>query len=281
MKKRFAKIYLEITNRCNLRCSFCHGTKRAPRTLTPEEFRTLAQRLVPYTDYLYLHVLGEPLMHPELETLLDTSATLGFRTCITTNGTLLRKRQALLLAHAEHLGKVSISLHSAEGSGVPVDAYLSDVLDSAAALSAAGVVTVLRLWNLGEGGENTQNDTILAALHARFPEPWAENRRGTTLAPSLYLEWGERFDWPDLSATDYGEVGACYGMRDHIAVLSDGTVIPCCLDSEGDIALGNLFDSELADILASPRAVTITEGFRRRRAVEPLCRRCGYAQRFV
>lgn len=281
MKKRFAKIYLEITNRCNLRCSFCHGTKRAPRTLTPEEFRTLAQRLVPYTDYLYLHVLGEPLMHPELETLLDTSATLGFRTCITTNGTLLRKRQALLLAHAEHLGKVSISLHSAEGSGVPVDAYLGDVLDSAAALSAAGVVTVLRLWNLGEGGENTQNDTILAALHARFPEPWAENRRGTTLAPSLYLEWGERFDWPDLSATDYGEVGACYGMRDHIAVLSDGTVIPCCLDSEGDIALGNLFDSELADILASPRAVTITEGFRRRRAVEPLCRRCGYAQRFV
>ncbi|MBO4979680.1 MAG: radical SAM protein [Clostridia bacterium] len=281
MKKRFAKIYLEITNRCNLRCSFCHGTKRAPRTLTPEEFRTLAQRLVPYTDYLYLHVLGEPLMHPELETLLDTSATLGFRTCITTNGTLLRKRQALLLAHAEHLGKVSISLHSAEGSGVPVDAYLGDALDSAAALSAAGVVTVLRLWNLGEGGENTQNDTILAALHARFPEPWAENRRGTTLAPSLYLEWGERFDWPDLSATDYGEVGACYGMRDHIAVLSDGTVIPCCLDSEGDIALGNLFDSELADILASPRAVTITEGFRRRRAVEPLCRRCGYAQRFV
>ncbi len=281
MKKRFAKIYLEITNVCNLRCSFCHGTARPPRTLTKDEFRALAQKLVPFTDYLYLHVLGEPLLHPELSELLEISASLGFRTCITTNGTLLEKRRELLLSHAAHLGKLSISLHSAEGSGVPVASYLDGVLDTAEALSLRGVVTVLRLWNLGERGKNAENETVLAALREKFPEPWQENRRGTTLAPSLYLEWGERFDWPDLGAADHGEVGSCYGMRDHIGVLSDGTVIPCCLDSEGDIALGNLFDAELSDILASPRATAIREGFRNRRAVEPLCRRCGYARRFL
>ena len=281
MKKRFAKIYLEITNLCNLRCSFCHGTARPPRRLTAEEFRALAKKLVPYTDYLYLHVLGEPLLHAELPEILEISSSLGFRTCLTTNGTLLRERQELLLAHAAHLGKVSISLHSAEANGVPVATYLDGVLDTAAALSARGVVTVLRLWNLGEKGENAENDAILASLRARFPEPWAENRRGTTIAPSLYLEWGERFDWPDLAAEDHGEVGTCYGLRDQIGVLSDGTVIPCCLDSEGSIALGNLFETELSDILASPRTTAILEGFRCRRAVEPLCRRCGYAQRFL
>ena len=281
MKKRLTKIYLEITNLCNLSCSFCHGTARPPKTVTAEEFRALTAKLVPYTDYLYLHVLGEPLMHPELPELLKISTELGFRTCLTTNGTLLRARQELLLEYAAHLGKVSISLHSAEGSGLAVATYLDGVLDTAKALSERGVVTVLRLWNLGERGKHAENDTILASLRARFPAPWVENRRGTTIAPSLYLEWGERFDWPDLAASDYGEIGTCYGLRDQIAVLSDGTVVPCCLDSEGTIALGNLFDSDLADLLASPRATAILEGFRNRRAVEPLCRRCGYARRFL
>lgn len=281
MKKRFAKVYLEISNLCNLNCSFCHGTKRAPRTLSAREFHALAEKLVPYTDYLYLHVLGEPLLHPELEDILTASAALGFRTCLTTNGTLLSERRELLLKYASSLGKLSISLHSAEANGVPVASYLDGVLDTAASLAAHGVVTVLRLWNLGERGENVENETVLAALRARFPEPWAENRRGVTVSPSLYLEWGERFDWPDLSATDYGEIGTCYGLRDQIGVLSDGTVIPCCLDSEGDIPLGNLFESDLSDILASPRATAMLEGFRCRRAVEPLCRRCGYARRFV
>ena len=281
MKKRFAKVYLEITNQCNLCCSFCHGTKRAPRTLTVGEFRTLAEKLVPFTDYLYLHVLGEPLLHPALPEILDVAAALGLRICITTNGTLLGARGELLLAHAAQLGKVSVSLHSAEANGIPVLSYLDEVLDFAARLGAQGVPSVLRLWNLGEKGENTENDAILAHLEQKFPKPWQENRRGTTLAPSVYLEWGERFDWPDLAAEDHGEIGTCYGLRDQIAVLSDGSVVPCCLDSEGDITLGNLFDQELADILAALRTMAIAEGFRRRRAVEPLCRRCGYARRFA
>jgi len=281
MKKRFAKIYLEITNLCNLNCRFCHGTRRAPRMLTAGEFRALAEKLFPFTDYLYLHVLGEPLMHPALPEILDAASSLGFRVCITTNGTLLGERRELLLAHAAHLGKVSISLHSAEANGIPVLTYLDGVLDFAAALGARGVPSVLRLWNLGERGENAENQAILARLEEKFPKPWQENRRGTTLSPSVYLEWGERFDWPDLAAEDHGEAGACYGLRDQIAVLSDGSVVPCCLDSEGDITLGNLFESDLADILESPRAKAIAEGFRRRRAVEPLCRRCGYARRFL
>ncbi len=281
MKKRFAKIYLEITNICNMSCSFCHGTSRAPRTLSRAEFSALAEKLVPYTDYLYLHVLGEPLLHPELADILDISASLGFRTCLTTNGTLLESRRSLLLSHAGELGKVSISLHSAEANGIPVLSYLDGVLDTAAALAERGVVTVLRLWNLGKKGENAENDAILDRLHEVFTGEWTETRRGTVVAPSLYLEWGERFEWPDLTANDYGDTCTCYGLRDQIAVLSNGTVVPCCLDREGDIALGNLFEQSLGDILASPRVLDMQEGFKRRKATEELCRKCGYARRFV
>ena len=113
-----------------------------------------------------------------------------------------------------------------------------------------------------------------------FPRPWTEERRGTRVGQKVYLEYGDKFDWPDLSAADNGERVFCYGLRDQLGVLCDGTVVPCCLDHEGDIALGNLFDSDLGDILATDRAKAIYEGFSNGKAAETLCRRCGYATRF-
>ena len=147
----------------------------------------------------------------------------------------------------------------------------------------AGKRCALRLWNLD--GEHTQggnscNEQILRRLEEVFPRPWKEGWQGTTLAPRVYLEWGERFEWPDLNADDQGQSGFCQGLRDHIGVLWDGTVVPCCLDHEGDIPLGNLYDGSLEDILSSPRARAIYNGFSQGRAAEELCRRCGYRRRF-
>ena len=120
------RIYIEITNRCNLSCDFCHGTRRPPRTMTPAEFETLALKLRGETDYLYLHVLGEPLLHPQLPELLAIAHRLGFRTCLVTNGTLLPRQKDALLA-APGLHKLSVSLHSFEGSAQSGDmsAYLA------------------------------------------------------------------------------------------------------------------------------------------------------------
>ena len=113
-----------------------------------------------------------------------------------------------------------------------------------------------------------------------LPGQWAENSRGYRIRDKLFLEWGDRFAWPDLNVPDNGPQVSCYGLRDHFGILCDGTVVPCCLDSEGAIPLGNVFREELSDILASPRAEAMAEGFRCRKATEDLCRRCGYAQRF-
>lgn len=272
------KAYLEISNICNLSCRFCPGTKREARIMTPAEFRILAVRLRKHTEYLYLHLMGEPLLHPQLEELLSIAAELGFKVIITTNGTLLPERGALLLQSAA-VHKVNVSLQSFEGNGgdEPED-YLRACENFAAAAGESGKLCVLRLWN--SGGFETLNPRMRAELARRFPQPWEKFRRSLRLAPRVFLEPGDMFDWPDMSAEELGENCFCYGLRDQVGVLCDGTVVPCCLDHDGDIPLGNLFERELDEILASPRAGAIREGFSRRRAVEELCRRCGYARRF-
>jgi radical SAM protein with 4Fe4S-binding SPASM domain len=278
------KAYLEITNVCNLRCEFCPGTKRAGHFLTPEEFMMLACRLRPHTEYLYLHLMGEPLLHPQLEVLLSIAASLRFRVMITTNGTLLPQQRELLWK-SPAVERVSISLHSFEGNGQRegLEDYLENCLSFAAQTPQWGKRCVLRLWNLdgtGTKGANRQNDAILAQIERWFPRPWRGGRRGSTLALGVYLEWGERFDWPDRNAPPGSSTGFCQGLRDQVGVLCDGTVVPCCLDHEGDIPLGNLFDQPLDEILASPKAQAIYHGFSQRRVTDPLCLSCGYRTRF-
>ena len=102
------------------------------------------------------------------------------------------------------------------------------------------------------------------------------------LGTRTFLEWGEEFEWPDLAAESISpdDDAYCHGLCDQIGVLSDGRVVPCCLDSDGVITLGNIFETPLEEIISSPRACAIRDGFGRRRATEELCRRCGYARRF-
>ena len=275
---RFRKVYLEISNICNLKCAFCPGTKRQKHAMDEEEFARLAQKLRPYSDYLYFHLMGEPLLHSRLERFLDIAGRLGFRVILTTNGTLLHKQQEMLLA-APALHKVNISLHAFEANdlAMPFAEYLAGCMAFGKAAQGKCIVSY-RLWN--GGGQDAKNEEILASLHAAFSEPWAAVRRGRRLADGVYLEHGDKFDWPDLSAADGGEKVFCYGLGDQIGVLCDGTVVPCCLDHEGDIPLGNLHSQSLEEILESPRAKAIFEGFRQGRASEELCRKCGYARRF-
>ena len=280
---RFSRCYLEITNRCNLACSFCPKTSRSPRTLSPAEFRLLAEKIRPYTDYLYLHLLGEPLMHPQLEGLLDICRDLSFRVVITTNGTLLPAQETMLLS-SPALYKINVSLHSFEANA-PGDfgAYLSGCFSFAKKAGEAGKLVDLRLWNLdGETtrGQNAQNDVILETLASFFPRPWVQNTWGFRLCDRVFVHYAEKFDWPDLALEERSDCGTCRALKDQIAVLSDGTVVPCCLDHEGDIALGNLFSQDLPKILADTPAKSLLSGFSVRKLTHPLCRRCGYAKRF-
>ncbi len=282
----YARVYVEITNICNRSCSFCPGTRRSPRRMTEPEFQTVLEKLSGITEYLYYHVMGEPLTHPDLPRFIHMARKAGFRSAITTNGTLLPRRGRELVEAGVY--KVNISVHSFEDGedAAAHERYLDGLMDFAEYASQNGVLVILRLWNLDENGRplGGDNDRVLAKLSTRFPDevktPWQRSTRGIRLRDKLHLEYGDRFIWPDSTAEDNGDRVFCYGLKDHFAILSDGRVVPCCLDREGVITLGNIFDSSAEDILASPRARAMREGFTCRRATEELCRRCGYARRF-
>ena len=274
----YNKVYIEITNICNMNCSFCHGHKRPLRKMSKEEFALILDKLSNQTKYIYYHLMGEPLTHPLLPEFIQLANQHGVKSIITTNGTLLNKRKDELLHAGIH--KINISLHSfEEDTGEEHRRYVRELAEFSKAAAEQGTIIVFRLWNKGyDGGKN---DIVFNILKETIPGEWSENTRGVRIRNKIHLEWGERFEWPDQDAEVKGEKFSCYGLRDHFGILSDGTVVPCCLDSDGVIALGNVFRDDLSSILSSDRASAITKGFKCGQAAEDLCRRCGYAQRFV
>jgi radical SAM protein with 4Fe4S-binding SPASM domain len=273
----FGRVYVEITNICNMNCSFCHGHRRALRRMSAEEFGHILTALTGKTGYVYYHLMGEPLTHPQLPLFLQMAKGRGFKSVITTNGTLLSKHGQALIDAGVH--KVSISVHSFEdGDDAKHESYVNQIAEFAGKAAAAGVIVCLRLWN--KGFDNGLNDRTEELLRKALPGQWVVNSRGYRVRDRLFLEWGERFEWPDLAAPVYSEKVYCHGLLDQFGILCDGSVVPCCLDSEGAVTLGNIFRQNLDEILSSDRAKAIAEGFRCRHAAEELCRRCGYAQRF-
>jgi MoaA/NifB/PqqE/SkfB family radical SAM enzyme len=274
----YNKVYIEITNICNMNCSFCHGHSRSPRQMSREEFALILDKLAGKTSYLYYHLMGEPLVHPLLPEFVCLAKERGYKSILATNGTLLPKRKKELLAAGFH--KVNLSLHSfEEGGDEAFDGYIRSLAAFAGEAADRGTIVVFRLWN--QGHDNGKNHLAIEALKRYLPGDWVENTRGIRIREKLFVEMGERFEWPDSQAEIKGEKFFCYGLKDQFGILCDGTVVPCCLDSDGVIALGNIFREEIGDILDSPRARAMVDGFRCGRATEELCRRCGYAQRFV
>ena len=276
--KRFAKVYVEISNICNLSCSFCPGTIRASKRMSVQEFELILNKIKPYTDYIYFHLLGEPLCHPDLEKFLQIADEMDFKVIITTNGTLLERQKDILLKSSSHY-KTVISLHSFEANDNKnsFEDYLNQCFQYAKDAENEKII-VLRLWN--NGGKDSLNDEILNTLEKYFPKPWIDERNGTRIGEKIYIQYGDKFDWPTLENNDIEEKVFCYGLRDQIGILADGTVVPCCLDNNGEINLGNIFEKDLEEIINSEKAQNIYNGFSNRKAHEELCKKCSFVRKF-
>lgn len=268
------KAFVEITNICNLNCSFCAGHRRKKEYMSADRFKIILDKLSGKVKYLYLHLMGEPLAHPELEKLLEIADGYDFRIMLTTNGTLLSKCGDVLLA-SNKLYKISISVHSFEGTHSGdrgLDSYLDDILAFAEKSAERGIITVFRLWN--DGGADKLNRQILERIHSHYGNKQTQNRSGERLSDKTFIEFGEKFEWPDKDADGTSDARFCYALRDQFGILVDGTVVPCCLDHDGALALGNIFESELDEILSSARAKEIYDGFTRHVAIEKYCQTC-------
>ncbi len=277
------RIYVEIGNVCNLSCSFCHKTKREKRIMSADEFKLIVSKIKDKVKYVYLHVLGEPLLHKDLPEILQIAKDNNLKVCITTNGTLLKEKGELLI-NCGAVHKVSVSLHAPEGNGEDkLQNYLEGVTAFSKAAAEKGIYVVFRLWNqdsLEGKGKNIQNSFIESFLKACFCDVWKPHGKGLRLSRNIFLEYDGVFTWPASSKGEKQQEGFCYGLSSQIAVLADGTVVPCCLDADGDVPLGNIFTESLDEILNSKKAQAIKNGFLNGKAVEPFCQKCTFKNRF-
>ncbi len=267
--KKFKKIYVEITNACNLNCNFCIKNKRKIRYLTKNEFINLLDKIKDYTDFLYFHVLGEPLLHPNINEFIDIAST-NFKINITTNGYLISK-----IKNNKNIRQINISLHSFNDKyNIKLKDYLDNIFNAIDILKNSSTYISLRLWV-----KNKYNNDIIDYINDRYNINIDYSVENCSIGNNIFINNFHEFIWPDLNNSYYNETGTCYALIDHIGILVDGTIIPCCLDSMGVINLGNIYQNDLNDILMSDRVKNMIHGFKDNKKYEDLCCHCKFIEK--
>lgn len=259
-------------------------------------FKKILNEVKGYSEHLYFHVMGEPLLHPDIGSFLDLCGEKGFKVNITTNGTLIKEAKNMLLSKPA-IRAINFSLHIFDETTPKnvIDAYLDEVFSF---ITESGepprFIACFRLWNMKmestsnppQMGESSgSNSYILERIEKFFGVPHkieevTSEGNGIKLKDNIYVSQRSLFDWPDKDIPDLSEDGFCLALRQQVAILADGTVVPCCLDSEGIIDLGNINKSSFKKIIEGERAMALYKGFSERKVVESLCRKCGYRKRF-
>ena len=273
--KKYKKIYVEITNRCNLSCSFCSKVEKPLRNMTIEEFKCVIKKIKDYTDTIYLHVKGEPLVHPNLIEFLNVAEEHNIKVNLTTNGTLF-PNLVDKLKECKSLKKINFSLHSENNK----ENYLEDIFKNVEKLQE--VTVVYRLWTLNNGEldeKSTQTVNKIVSYYKLSTEivDKIKNENNVKIKDRIFVDKDNEFEWPSI--TNHNSCGFCYALKTHIAILVDGTVVPCCLDSNGLVDLGNIYNESLENIINSNRYQTLKKSFQDRKPSEDLCKSCTYKDR--
>lgn len=287
--KSYQKVNIEITNICNLQCSFCPEVVRTKGMMSTDLFKHVIEQVAPLTEQVCLHLMGDPLVHPDLQSFVDVCAKAHLPIFLVTNGVLLREKQADVLLHPT-IRQVNFSLHSFPDNFPDKDPtpYLERIFTfTERAFEVRPELYInYRLWNLTHpGASNAQNEMIAEKIEQRFQTELPKRldvreQKSFRIKNRLYVHYDTEFTWPALDLEILGSQGTCYGLKSHFGILVDGTVVPCCLDKEGVIPLGNIQSTPIRDILMSPRARSMVQGFQKRTLVEELCKRCNYIERF-
>ena len=289
-KKRFSKVNIEISNICNLQCSFCPEVLRAKKTMDIDLFERVIQQVSPLTDQVCLHLMGEPLLHPKLAEMVEICSKYNTRIFLVSNGVLLREKHQYILKDPI-FRQICFSLHSYPDNFGQRDpsVYLQRIFEFTDMVlqERPELYINFRLWNLQDvRGGSSSNIGMLQKISQHYEQPLDvehfDVRRGKSIRITgrLYLHFDTEFTWPSLDIPILQERGTCYGLRSHFGILADGTVVPCCLDKEGVIPLGNIAEQNILDVLEGTRAQKILKGFREGRLEEDLCKRCNYIERF-
>ncbi len=262
----FKKIYIEITNNCNLNCSFCIKNNRKKEFISINRFKILLEKLKGHTNYLYFHVMGEPLLHPQINQLINL-ASKDYNINITTNGYLINK-----IKDNKNIRQLNISLHSFNLKyNKSLSEYMNNIFDCVDNLIVNNTYISFRMWT-----NNQYKEEIIKLIEERYN---IIINGHTNISDKIFYEEDIEFIWPNLDNDYYNINGSCMGLRTHFGVLVDGSIIPCCLDSNGIINLGNIYNDDLDIILNSNKVTKMINGFKNNIKCEELCKHCNFYDR--
>ena len=248
--------------------------------MTVEEFDQISTFIQPYTNYIYLHVLGEPLLHPDFRKIVETAQSKNININLSTNASLLAKHIDFLIDNP--LRQINFSLHDAE-ENIPEEKWGDYILMilKFAELAASDTYINMRLWNSQMEASQHLNRYFLGEINRFFglnllgDEVFATSR-SIKIADHIFLDISTRFEWPDGVTQKSTPKRTCYALRDHIAILTDGTVVPCCIDAEAQIPLGNIFQQSINEMIGAPRAIALKTGLQNNFFTEEICKTCGF-----
>jgi len=285
MHYKFHKVYIELTNICGLECTFCPTKTTQTQTMTVDFFETILLQLKSYTKDIAFHVFGDPLVLSNLEKYLDISHKHNFKVHITTTGFYLKNFDLNLFLH-KAIKQINFSLNSYNKNemGCELESYLKPMFELCDLKLSQKVHNFInfRLWNLDDkNSEDKFNTDIFNLLSQKFDIDLSkiDYTKPKRLENQILIDFDKYFKWPSLNDTDTTN-GYCHGLSAQIAILANGTVVPCCLDSFGIIDLGNLHTKLLNNILFSKKSLDIVNGFKENIAVEELCQKCTFKNRF-
>ena len=273
--KKYKKIYIEITNICNLNCSFCSKSNKEKKYMSLEEFETILNKIKDYTDYIYLHVKGEPLLHPNIIKFINLANKYNLKVNLTTNATLFDKLSKDL-GKCNNLNKINFSLHSENNK----KDYLESIFNNIKYLNK-NTTCIYRLWTLNNNQLDEKSTKIVEKIKGYYNLPQETVEKIKTdnnikISSTIYVDKDNIFEWPIIN--DYQSNGYCYALKTQIAILVDGTVVPCCLDAEGIIDLGNIYNQDLEVIINSDRYQLLKKSFQDRNPCENLCKSCTFKE---
>lgn len=286
---KFYRIYIEITNVCGLRCSFC-PTKELPNTtMDLNLFEKVIKEAKAFTREIACHVVGDPLTLPNLESYLDIIHQHKLKAMLTTSGYFMKKHSHETLFHpAVKQINVSLNAFNKNDTTISFEQYMKPILNLCHEKIAQKkeLFINLRMWNLDEQMSEVDFNTQLFSLLERefrlkldLKSLNPKEKKSLRLANKVLLHFDNYFEWPSLKNPIYGH-GTCQGLASHIGILANGDVIPCCLDNEAVMKLGNIKEQALKEILLAKRATNIREGFKVHQCSEEMCLKCSYKDRF-
>lgn len=104
-----------------------------------------------------------------------------------------------------------------------------------------------------------------------------KNEDNIKISSTIYVDKDNEFKWPEI--TNHKSCGYCYALKTQLAILSDGTVVPCCLDSNGMINLGNIFKESIEEIQNKERYQNLKKSFQDRKPSEKICKSCTFKEK--